>query len=39
MVTIIFLGGVVTGLVIGWLGLVLLTFATLKKRKRYISKF
>lgn len=38
MVTIIFLGGLVTGLVIGWLGLACLTYATLKKRKRYIAK-
>ena len=34
MVTIVFLGGLVTGLVIGWFGLSFLTFALIKRRKK-----
>lgn len=34
MVTIVFLGGLVTGLIIGWFGLAFLTFAIIKRRKK-----
>lgn len=34
MATICFLGGLVIGLLIGWFGLALLTFVTIKRRKR-----
>ncbi len=34
MVAIVFLGGLVTGLVIGWFGLAFLTSVIIKRRKR-----
>jgi hypothetical protein len=38
MATISFLGGLIIGLLVGWFGLVLLTFLTIRRRKRSAAK-